>query len=132
MLARRWRLAFLLQGLVLAIHPLIAVSGLGVLYVFLLLGDRRWLYPGLAGVAILVAAARRELEVAEYTPSEIKNAVVGTGKATKEQVQFMVKKLLRLKEVPTPADAADGVAVALCHLNTGRLQRLASAATGGR
>lgn len=80
---------------------------------------------GHARGAILVAAARHELEVAEYSPSEIKNAVVGTGRASKEQVQFMVKKLLRLKEVPTPADAADGVAVALCHLNTSRIDQLA-------
>lgn len=86
---------------------------------------------GHARGAILVAAARKELEVAEYSPAEIKNAVVGTGRATKEQVQFMVKTLLRLKEVPSPADAADGVAVALCHLNTGKLKRLGQAA-GGR
>ena len=83
---------------------------------------------GHARGAILVAAAERELEVAEYSPAEIKNGVVGTGRATKEQVQFMVKKLLRLKAVPTPADAADGVAVALCHLNAGRLAALTRAA----
>ncbi|MFW6331617.1 MAG: crossover junction endodeoxyribonuclease RuvC [Gemmatimonadota bacterium] len=77
---------------------------------------------GHARGAALVAVAGRELEVAEYSPAEIKNAVVGTGRASKEQVQFMVKKLLRLKEVPTPADAADGVAVALCHLNAARLR----------
>lgn len=71
--------------------------------------------------AILLTAAMHEAEVADYSPAEIKNAMVGTGNATKEQVQFMVKKLLRLKEVPSPNDAADGVAVALCHLNTGRL-----------
>jgi crossover junction endodeoxyribonuclease RuvC len=71
--------------------------------------------------AILLTAALRGVGVVGYTPAEIKNAMAGTGKATKSQVQFMVKKLLRLKEVPSPADAADGVAVALCHLNTGRL-----------
>ena len=84
---------------------------------------------GHARGAILLAAAMRELEVADYSPAEIKNAIVGTGRATKEQVQFMVKKLLRLKEVPSPADAADGVAVALCHLNTGRLAALARGRT---
>jgi crossover junction endodeoxyribonuclease RuvC len=74
---------------------------------------------------ILLAAAQRGVPVAEYTPAEIKNAVVGSGQATKEQVQFMTKKLLRLKEVPSPADAADGVAVALCHLSGVRFsQRL--------
>jgi crossover junction endodeoxyribonuclease RuvC len=82
---------------------------------------------GHARGAILVAAAQAEREVAEYSPAEIKNAVVGTGGATKEQVQFMVKKLLRLKAVPTPSDAADGVAVALCHLNTARLRGLTGA-----
>ncbi|MFW5947726.1 MAG: crossover junction endodeoxyribonuclease RuvC, partial [Gemmatimonadota bacterium] len=71
--------------------------------------------------AILLTAALHGVEVAGYSPAEIKNAMVGTGKATKEQVQFMVKKLLRLKEPPSPSDAADGVAVALCHLSTGRL-----------
>lgn len=78
--------------------------------------------------AILLTAAMHDAEVVGYSPAEIKNAMVGTGKATKEQVQFMVKKLLRLKEAPSPSDAADGVAVALCHLNAGRLdaRRLAS------
>lgn len=71
--------------------------------------------------AILLTAAMHDAEVVDYSPAEIKNAMVGTGNATKEQVQFMVKKLLKLKEVPSPNDAADGVAVALCHLNTGRL-----------
>lgn len=70
---------------------------------------------GHARGAILVAASLHRLEVAEYPPSEVKSAVVGTGRATKEQVQFMVQRLLRLKEPPRPDDAADGVAVALCH-----------------
>ena len=79
---------------------------------------------GHARGVVLLAAAEAGLEVADYSPSEVKNAIVGTGRGTKEQVQFMVKKLLRLKEVPKPADAADGVAVALCHVNTGRLAAL--------
>lgn len=70
---------------------------------------------GHARGAILVAASVRQVSVAEYPPSEIKSAVVGTGRATKEQVGFMVQRLLRLKEPPRPDDAADGVAVALCH-----------------
>ena len=70
---------------------------------------------GHARGAILVAASLHQVEVAEYPPSEIKSAVVGTGRATKEQVQFMVQRLLRLRETPRPDDAADGVAVALCH-----------------
>jgi crossover junction endodeoxyribonuclease RuvC len=70
---------------------------------------------GHARGAILLAAALRDLPIAEYAPREIKKAVVGTGNATKEQVGFMVKHQLRLKEAPTPADAADGVAAALAH-----------------
>jgi crossover junction endodeoxyribonuclease RuvC len=70
---------------------------------------------GHARGAILLAAALRELDVAEYPPAEVKSAVVGTGRATKEQVGFMVQKLLKLREAPKPHDAADGVAVALCH-----------------
>lgn len=65
--------------------------------------------------AILLAAALREREIAEYTPAEVKSAVVGRGRATKEQIGFMVKHFLRLHRAPEPADAADGVAVALCH-----------------
>jgi crossover junction endodeoxyribonuclease RuvC len=86
---------------------------------------------GHARGAILLTAALRDLDVADYSPAEVKNAIVGTGRATKEQVQFMVKKLLRLKEAPSPSDAADGVAVALCHLNTGRLRDLGRAAGVG-
>ena len=70
---------------------------------------------GHARAAALLAASLRDLPVAEYSPSAVKSAVVGNGKATKEQVQFMVQRLLRLKEPPRPADAADAVAVALCH-----------------
>lgn len=70
---------------------------------------------GHARGAILLAAALRQLDVAEYPPAEVKSAVVGTGRATKDQVGFMVAKLLKLREAPKPADAADGVAVALCH-----------------
>ena len=70
---------------------------------------------GHARGAILLAAALHGLEVAEYPPAEVKSAVVGTGRATKEQVGLMVMRHLRLREVPRPADAADAVAVALCH-----------------
>ncbi|HSM60510.1 MAG TPA: crossover junction endodeoxyribonuclease RuvC [Longimicrobiales bacterium] len=70
---------------------------------------------GHARGAILLAAALRDLPIAEYTPGEIKKAVVGTGQATKEQVGFMVMQQLRLREAPAPADAGDGVATALAH-----------------
>ena len=70
---------------------------------------------GHARGAILLAAALGEIQIAEYSPREIKKAVVGNGNATKEQVSFMVQQRLRLKEPPSPLDAADGVAAALCH-----------------
>lgn len=76
---------------------------------------------GQARGAIIVAAARRGVEVVEYAPREIKKAVVGTGAAAKDQVAYMVRRHLRLRTEPRPSDAADGVAVALCHAFTGSL-----------
>ena len=69
--------------------------------------------------AAMLAGALRGLPVREYPPAEIKSAIVGSGRATKDQVGYMVQKLLRLAQVPSPADAADGCAAALCHLLTG-------------
>lgn len=68
------------------------------------------------GVALL-AAANADLPVAEYAPLKIKSSVVGYGLATKEQVQFMVARLLDLAEPPQPADAADALAIAICHIH---------------
>lgn len=64
---------------------------------------------------ILATAARLGVPVAEYGPSQVKQAVVGYGKAEKRQVMEMTRRLLRLAEVPRPDDAADAVAIALCH-----------------
>lgn len=72
---------------------------------------------------ILVAAARAGLEVAEYSPLEIKSALVGYGRAEKHQVQEMVRLLLGLKEAPNPLDASDALAVAICHINTAATRR---------
>lgn len=66
------------------------------------------------GIALLVAA-QQGLSVFEYSPLEIKSAVVGYGRAEKTQVQTMVRFLLRLPEIPSPDDAADALAVAICH-----------------
>ena len=70
---------------------------------------------GHARGAVLLAVSFADLDVAEYPPAEVKSAVVGTGRATKHQVGYMTQQLLRLREPPRPEDAADGVAVALCH-----------------
>ena len=69
---------------------------------------------GHARGVILLAAQKAAVTICEYPPAEIKKAITGKGGATKEQVQFMVARLLRLKSAPQPADAADGVAAALC------------------
>lgn len=73
---------------------------------------------GQARGVVLLAAARADLPVAEYTPAEVKQAVVGYGKADKAQIQEMVRLILRLEQPPTPDDAADALAVALCHAQT--------------
>jgi crossover junction endodeoxyribonuclease RuvC len=69
------------------------------------------------GVAML-AASSAGLEVTEYSPLSIKSAVVGYGRAEKPQVQHMVTRLLNLSEIPEPPDAADALAIAICHLHT--------------
>ena len=87
-----------------------------------------------SGVA-LVVAARRGIPVAMHTPSEVKAAVTGSGRAGKQQVTTMVTRLLRLTERPTPADAADALALAICHLWRGEADRRieqAMAAAGAR
>ena len=69
------------------------------------------------GVAML-AASSHKIEVAEYSPLTIKSAVVGYGRAEKEQVQLMVSRLLCLEQIPQPADAADALAIAICDLHS--------------
>jgi crossover junction endodeoxyribonuclease RuvC len=69
-----------------------------------------------AGAVAIVCAARRGLPVALHTPSEVKAAVTGSGRADKDQVTTMVMRLLRLTTRPHPADAADALALAICHL----------------
>jgi len=71
---------------------------------------------GHARGVVLLAGSRANLDIRELPPAEIKKAVVGTGAATKEQVQFMLTRLLRLKSAPQPTDASDGVAAAIAGL----------------
>ncbi len=80
-----------------------------------------------SGVA-MVAAARRGIPVVLHTPSEVKAAVTGNGRADKAQVGAMVTRLLRLSEAPRPADAADALALAICHVWRGAAQRRIAAA----
>jgi crossover junction endodeoxyribonuclease RuvC len=75
---------------------------------------------GEARGVLLLAAARAGLEVAEYTPLQVKQAVVGYGRAEKRQVQEMVRMILGLESIPKPDDAADALAIAICHGHSAR------------
>ena len=86
-----------------------------------------------ASAVAIVVAARRGLPVALHTPSEVKAAVTGSGRADKAQVGSMVTRLLRLDEPPKPADAADALALAICHIwRGGAQQRIAAALAASR
>ena len=99
------------QELIARHHP----DVLAVESIFYAKNVRTTVTLGHARGVILLAGELASLRVHEYPPAEIKKAVVGTGAATKEQVQFMLTRLLRLKAVPQPSDAADGVAAALTY-----------------
>lgn len=76
---------------------------------------------GQARGVILLAGVQKGLEVAEYTPLQVKQAIVGYGKAEKKQVQEMVRIFLNLRETPKPDDVADALAVAICHAHSATL-----------
>ena len=86
---------------------------------------------GQARGVVLLAAATAGVPVVEYTPAEVKQAVVGFGRADKEQMQEMVRLLLGLEHRPDPDDAADALAVALCHLQTAKFASHVAAAGEG-
>lgn len=79
---------------------------------------------GHARGVVILAAMNAGLPVFEYAPLEVKQAVVGNGKADKKQVQMMVKTLLDLAKAPHPADAADALAAAICHIHSSRLKEI--------
>lgn len=79
---------------------------------------------GMARGAVILAAARREIPVYEYAPKKAKLSVVGTGNASKEQVQKMMQMLLKLDKVPEPEDAADALALAICHAHNEKKLKL--------
>lgn len=93
---------------------------------------RTALRAGQASGVALLAAAEGGVPVFEYTPSEVKRAVVGTGAATKSQVGYMVSAILDLRERPDSPDAADALALAICHLNGARPRAAIAAASRGR
>jgi crossover junction endodeoxyribonuclease RuvC len=85
---------------------------------------------GQARGAVLVAAARAGIQVFEYSPLEIKSALVGYGRAEKQQVQEMVRVLLGMKTVPEPLDASDALAIAICHVNIASTRALIDQSAG--
>ena len=107
-------------------HP----DALAVEDVFYARNVRTTVVLGHARGVVLLAGARAGVTVHEYAPALIKKTVVGRGAATKEQVQFMVARLLRLKTAPQPADAADGVACALTCIMSAGTARLHLLVTG--
>jgi len=100
--------------------------------VFFQTNARTAMSVGQASGLVLAAAVQAGADVAQYTPNEVKQAVAGYGAAPKEQVQRMVQSLLGLAEKPRPADAADALALALCHLASAPLARRIAAVPGGR
>lgn len=77
------------------------------------------------GVCV-VAAQNHDVDIYEYTPLQVKQGIVGYGRAEKKQVQIMVKTLLNLKTIPKPDDVADALAVAMCHAHSGKFDKLFS------
>ncbi len=100
--------------------------------VFFQTNVRTAMATGQAGGVALLVAAEAGCEVAQYSANEVKQAVVGYGSATKDQVQRMVAALLGLAEPPKPPDVADALALAVCHLTAQPLRRAIEAAGSGR
>jgi crossover junction endodeoxyribonuclease RuvC len=122
------RLASLHQeitALLAELHP----DAVAVERLFFQVNARTAMSVGQASGVVLAAAATAGCEVAQYTPNEVKQAVAGYGSAPKEQVQRMVQSLLGLSERPKPADAADALALALCHLASAGLRARVAAST---
>lgn len=116
---RLQRLHSQLSGLIAACKP----DAVAVEELFFNKNVRTAIAVGQARGVILLASAQAGISVAEYTPLQVKQAVCGYGRADKHQVQEMVRLLLDLEEAPHPDDAADAVAVALCHLQSARLDQ---------
>ena len=79
---------------------------------------------GQARGAAILAAALSNIEVFEYTPLQVKQAVIGYGRADKYQIQQMIKMIFNLDKLPKPDDAADALAIAFCHMNSYKLQKI--------
>jgi crossover junction endodeoxyribonuclease RuvC len=105
-----------LNDLLLLHHP----DGVAVEKLFFQTNVKTAIAVGQARGVVLLAVSEAGLELAEYTPNEVKQAVAGYGSAGKKQVQEMVRVLLQLPQLPRPDDAADALAIAITHLNTNK------------
>jgi crossover junction endodeoxyribonuclease RuvC len=74
--------------------------------------------------AMLLTVENKNIKIASYTPLQVKQAITGYGRAEKKQIQLMVKNILKLKSIPKPDDTADAIAIALCHLNSRKINSL--------
>jgi crossover junction endodeoxyribonuclease RuvC len=110
------RLSRIYHGLCLLIKNK-EISEVGVEEAFYAKNVRTTLMLGHARGVILLAAENEKARISEYSPREIKKSVTGNGAASKEQVQYMVERILKAKEPILPSDASDALAVALCHIN---------------
>ncbi|HYH49924.1 MAG TPA: crossover junction endodeoxyribonuclease RuvC [Acidimicrobiia bacterium] len=126
--ARLAALQIELENLVAEFAP----AAVAVERVFFQTNVRTAMSVGQASGLALAVAARAGISVCQYTPNEVKQAVAGYGAAGKEQVQAMVTRLLNLTEIPKPPDAADALALAICHLSAGRFRAAAGLAGGDR
>ena len=117
------RLAQLYEGLVEILNLHRPDSG-AVEKLFFQRNVRTAITVGQARGVALLALAHAGVAVSEYTPLEVKQAVTGYGGADKHQVKHMVRALLQLEEIPEPDDAADALAVAICHLHSARLREM--------
>jgi len=123
---RLWIVQRELRALVAECRP----DAVAVERVFFQVNARTAMSVGQASGLALAAAAEHGSEVVQYTSNEVKQALVGYGSATKEQVQRMVTSVLRLGATPRPPDVADALALAVCHLTTLPLRRAVAAAVG--
>jgi len=121
--AERLRRLYLGLGEIVARH---APDAVAVEELFFNTNVRTAIAVGQARGIALLAAAQAGVGVFEYTPLQVKGAVVGYGKASKEQVQTMTTTLLGLRAIPRPDDAADALAVAICHAHSARIVGLAA------
>ena len=115
-----------LEAIVAEVHP----TAMAVERVLFQVNVRTAMSVGQASGIALAVASRARVPVTHYSPNEVKLAVVGYGAATKEQVQVMITRLLSLPEILEPPDAADALALALCHASSAGLRAAGAAAVG--